>query len=209
MRVKTQTESKQKTYCIKSSKNNKNNSEKRVIKSIYCVYFSSHWFNFIQHDFHEQHTNTQISKYESEWNTQTHTSTHTFLTTRVPLTLTQSRILSDPQLHQQRTKSRLKRVKSCSILFKISFLSGNNWTSSPSSHFFYIFRAHTQTFTVAKHSHIEERIRSLKREREMTGGSNLSSLIPTQTLITEVFVFFNFSFRFQSVAIFTIFAPIF
>lgn len=97
--------------------------KKRVTKSIYCVYFSSHRFDFIQHDFHEQHTNTHKSANAKTSEIHRHTTTHTFLTTRAhSLTPTQSRILSDPQLHQQRTKSRLKRVKSCSsVLFKISF----------------------------------------------------------------------------------------
>lgn len=98
-----------------------NNSEKRVTKSIYCVYFSSYRFDFIQHDFHKQHTNTHKSANAKA--SEIHTHKYTFLSTHAPhsLTPTQSRILSDPQLHQQRTKSRLKRVKSCCVLFKISF----------------------------------------------------------------------------------------
>lgn len=97
-----------------------NNSEKRVTKSIYCVYFSSYRFDFIQHDFRKQHTNTHTNQQMRK----RVKYTHTFLSTHAPhsLTPTQSRILSDPQLHQQRTKSRLKRVKSCCVLFKISFL---------------------------------------------------------------------------------------
>lgn len=100
-----------------------NNSEKRVTRSIYCVYFSSYRFDFIQHDFHEQHTNTHKSANAKASEIHTHTQPNTFLSTHAPhsLTPTQSRILSDPQLHQQRTKSRLKRVKSCCVLFKISF----------------------------------------------------------------------------------------
>lgn len=96
-----------------------NNSEKRVTKSIYCVYFSSYRFDFIQHDFHEQHTNTHKSANAKA--SEIHIQTHFCLHTPHSLTPTQSRILSDPQLHQQRTKSRLKRVKSCCVLFKISF----------------------------------------------------------------------------------------
>lgn len=120
--------------------------KKRVTKSIYCVYFSSHRFDFIQHDFHEQHTNTHKSANAKASEIHRHTQPHTHFWQHAPhpLTPTQSRILSDPQLHQQRTKSRLKRVKSCScVLFKISFfLSSNNWTSSSSSHIFTYF-AHT------------------------------------------------------------------
>lgn len=155
------------------------------------------------------HTNQQMRKRVKYTDTQPHFWKHA----PHSLTPTQSRILSDPQLHQQRTKSRLKRVKSCSsVLFKISFffLSSNNWTSSSSSHI----------FTYFAHTHIHHKplrlqnTHMLKSGFEMREGNDrwLSSVFThtnTDTQYKGFRFFFNFSFRFQSVAIFTIFAPIF
>lgn len=65
-----------------------NNSEKRVTKSIYCVYFSSYRFDFIQHDFHEQHTHTHKSANAKASEIHKHTTKHIFVYTRPPLTHT-------------------------------------------------------------------------------------------------------------------------
>lgn len=100
------------------------------------------------------------------------------MTTRAPLTPTQSRILSDPQLHQQRTKSRLKRVKSCCVLFKISFFYrvtiGKVRLRVIILH---ISRTHTNLYV---YKHVEERIEA-ENNREKTDGSHLASLTQANT----------------------------
>lgn len=115
----------------------------------------------------------------------TNTQPNTFLSTHAPHSLapTQSRILSDPQLHQQRTKSRLKRVKSCCVLFKISFFYRVTIGQVRLRVIFlHISRTqtHTQTSTFTKHSHVEERIEA-EHKRETTDGSHLASLTQTNT----------------------------